>query len=110
MYRWIGRTHGLDFMHKLDTVLVSIFVVFVRIIIVLFRKSNSVWMDWTLHGLDTVLVNIFVVFVRVLIVLFRKSNSVWMDWTYAWIGIMHGFGDSVGKYFCRVCLCINSIV
>ena len=85
MYRWIGRTHGLDFMHKLDTVLVSIFVVFVRVLIVLFRKSNSVWMDRTyawiglMHGLDTVLVSIFVVFVRVLIVLFRKSNSSWMD-------------------------------
>ena len=58
MYKWIGRTHGLDFMHKLDTVLVSIFVVFVGVLIVLFRKSNSVWMDWTYawigrtHGLD----------------------------------------------------------
>ena len=30
--------------------------------------------------------------------------DVCMDWNYAWIG------DSVGKYFCRVCLCINSIV
>ena len=47
MYRWIERTHGLDFMHGLDTVLVSIFVVFVRVLIVLFRKSNSSWMDWT---------------------------------------------------------------
>ena len=68
-YAWIGRTHGLD------TVLVNIFVVFVRVLIVLFRKSNSVWMDWTLHGLD-----------------------------FAWIG------HSVGKYFCRVCSCIDSIV
>ena len=52
MYGWIGRAHGLD------TVLVNIFVVFVRVLIVLFRKSNSVCMDWTYawigrtHGLD----------------------------------------------------------
>ena len=30
--------------------------------------------------------------------------DVRMDGTYAWIG------HSVGKYFCSVCLCINSIV
>ena len=41
MYGWIGR------MHELDTVLVSIFVVFVCVLIVLFRKSNNIWMDWT---------------------------------------------------------------
>ena len=69
-------------MHELDTVLVNIFVVFVRILIVLFRESSSVLMDWTYawigltHGLETVLVSIFVVFVRVLIVLFRKSNNI----------------------------------
>ena len=87
MYGWIGLTHGLD------TLLVNIFVVFVRVLIVLFRKSNSVWMDGLdlcMDCMDTVLVSIFVVFVRVLIVLFRKSNSVWMDWTYAWIELMHG--------------------
>ena len=60
-YAWIGLMHGLD------TVLVSIFVMFVRVLIVLFRKSNSVWMDWTyawtglMHGLD-----------------------VHMDWTQCW--------------------------
>ena len=98
-YAWIGHSVG-------------IFVMFVHVLTVLFRKSNSVWMDWTyawiglMHRLDTVLVSIFVVFVRVLIVLFRKSNSacVRMDWKYAWIG------HSVGKYFCHVCSCINSIV
>ena len=46
MYGWIGRAHGLD------TVLVNIFVVFVRVLIVLFRKSNVyAWIGRT-HGLD----------------------------------------------------------
>ena len=36
MYGWIELMHGLD------TVLVSIFVVFVHVLTVLFRKSNNI--------------------------------------------------------------------
>ena len=51
-YAWIGDSVG------------KYFVLFVCVLIVLFRKSNSIWMDWTyawtglMHGLETVLVSI----------------------------------------------------
>ena len=77
---------------------------FVRVLIVLFRKSNSVWMDWTYAWIGHSASKYFVMFVHVLIVLFRKSNSVCMDWTYAWIG------HSVGKYYGCVCSCINILI
>ena len=99
MYGWIVQTYAC-IGHSAG----KYFVVFVRVLIVLFRKFNSVWMDctWIRHNVG----KYFVVFVRVLIVLFRKSNRVWMDWMDICMNCTQCMLVSIMVVFVHVLICL----